>query len=222
MSPAASEDNVINLSIGSHKIERIYSCKYLGVIFDEHLNWKLHVDYILSKLIKFIGIFYKVRDFLPPDCIKKLYYAFIYPHIIFGIEIYGAANKKVLDRIYILNNKILRILLKQKRDSHARDLYVRLNTLPVSLLYKMQLMLLIHKCIYFASELPIVFQNHLDFNKDFILTIPVLKTLFIYTVQILLENFVLILEEVNTGIPYPLRYVNTVQHLYLKKLSLHI
>ena len=28
-------------------------------------------------------------------------------------------------------------------------------------------MLLIHKCIYFASELPIVFQNRLDFNKDF-------------------------------------------------------
>ena len=58
----------INLYIGNQKITKTSSCKYLGVTLDENLSWKVHIDYVYSKLLKFTGIFYKVRDFIPADC----------------------------------------------------------------------------------------------------------------------------------------------------------
>ena len=32
---------------------------------DHDLNWKTHIEYIYNKLIKFVGIFYKLRNKLP-------------------------------------------------------------------------------------------------------------------------------------------------------------
>jgi len=68
---------------------------------------------VYKKLLKFTGIFYKIRDVVPYDCLKKLYFAFVYPHLLFGIEVYGTASNTALDKLHKLNNRILRILLKK-------------------------------------------------------------------------------------------------------------
>jgi len=159
-------DSVLHLKIGNQSIVRTFSCKYLGVVFDSNLNWRLHVDYVYAKLIKYTGIFYKIRDFLPIDCMKKLYFSFVHPHLLFGIEIYGSASLQVLDKLHKLNNRILRILLGQKRDSHVRDLYLSFNTLPVYLLHKMQILVTVHKCIHHPFDMPEIYQKRFVFNKD--------------------------------------------------------
>jgi len=155
----------LNLMIGGHVIAKSASCKYLGVYMDERLNWKIHVDYIFAKLIKFTGIFYKIRDFVPVACLKKLYFSFVYPHLLFGIEVYGVACDNVLDRLLKLNNRILRILLREKRDSHVRDLYVKYNVLPVSLLYRMKVLQIVHKCIHHRILMPVIYHNLFVFNN---------------------------------------------------------
>jgi len=53
------------------------------------LTWSHHADIIYSKLLKYIGIFYKIRNKLPMVILKKIYFAFVHPHILYGIEIYG-------------------------------------------------------------------------------------------------------------------------------------
>jgi len=80
------------------------------VFIDEHLNWKVHIDYVYKKLLKFTGIFYKIRDVVPYACLKKLYFGFVNPHLLYGIEVYGTASITALDKLCKLNNKILRIL----------------------------------------------------------------------------------------------------------------
>ena len=69
------------------------SWKYLGVVIDESLKWKEHIDQVYVKLIKFTSIFYKVRHLLPFACLRKLYFAFIHPHLLYGIEVYAIASK---------------------------------------------------------------------------------------------------------------------------------
>ena len=39
-------------------------------LLDDKLSWKKHIEYIYSKLAKFVGIFYKLSHKLPDDCLK--------------------------------------------------------------------------------------------------------------------------------------------------------
>ena len=166
MSALILNDVALKLMIGGHVIVKSSCCKYLGVLMDERLNWKLHVDYVFTKLIKFTGIFYKIRDFVPATCLKKLYYSFVYPHLLFGIEVYGTACDNVLDRLHKLNNRILRILLRERRDSHVRDLYIKYKVLPLSLLYRMKLLQIVHKCIHHRSIMPVIYHDIFVFNNN--------------------------------------------------------
>jgi len=89
----------LNLFINGKRINKVSSCKYLGVIIDDGLKWEEHVDCIYKKVIKFSSIFYKMRMIVPKEILYKLYYAFVHPHILYGIEVYANASTAALDKL---------------------------------------------------------------------------------------------------------------------------
>ena len=62
------------LKINNYKIERSSSIKFLGVMVDEHLNWKDHINIIENKLSKNLGLLHKAKQFLNTKAIKSLYF----------------------------------------------------------------------------------------------------------------------------------------------------
>ena len=52
------------LLIKKHKVERVESIKFLGVLLDENLSWKDHIKYIENKVAKNIGLLYRPKLFL--------------------------------------------------------------------------------------------------------------------------------------------------------------
>ena len=60
------------LSINNVILQQLRTCKYLGVMFDDELSWKPHIDFILKKINKLTSIFYKLRSILTNDCIKQI------------------------------------------------------------------------------------------------------------------------------------------------------
>ena len=159
-------NQLLNLHINGHKLSKVSSCKYLGMVFDEHLKFDLHVDYVYRKLLKFTGIFYKLRNILPIRALRHLQYAFIHPHVIYGIEIYGNACQAVLDKLYKLNNKLLRILLNKNKHTPVINLYASYNTLPISKLFDLQLLICLHKYVYLTNLLPLIFHSYFSLNSN--------------------------------------------------------
>ena len=45
-SPEKNED--IKLVTNNTEIEKVRSCKYLGIYIDDELNWHVHIDYIVG------------------------------------------------------------------------------------------------------------------------------------------------------------------------------
>ena len=45
-------DSTIQININGSNIEKVNSTKYHGVYIDHHLNWKDHIAYFSSKLLK--------------------------------------------------------------------------------------------------------------------------------------------------------------------------
>ena len=55
--PTYQKDMALTLHINGKAIQNVNSCKYLGIMIDNDLKWKTHIDYIYSKLIKFVSNF---------------------------------------------------------------------------------------------------------------------------------------------------------------------
>jgi len=47
------KDNETLLCINNQVINRVTSCRYLGVIIDDELKWTDHINHVYKKLIKF-------------------------------------------------------------------------------------------------------------------------------------------------------------------------
>ena len=55
----------ISLIFDNNVIERVDTFKYLGIIFDPHLSWNNHVQYLSSNISKRIGIIRRVKYDIP-------------------------------------------------------------------------------------------------------------------------------------------------------------
>ena len=51
------------LLIKKHKVEKVKSIKFLGVLLDENLSWKEHIKYNEKKVAKNIGLLYRAKLF---------------------------------------------------------------------------------------------------------------------------------------------------------------
>ena len=61
------------LKINNYKIKRSSSTTFLGLMVDEHLNWKDHIKIYENKLSKKLGLLHKAKQFLNAKSMKSLY-----------------------------------------------------------------------------------------------------------------------------------------------------
>ena len=78
---------------------------------DSTLSWKHQISNISKKILRAIGIMYKLRPFLHSKVMKYVYYSFIYSHTIYAIEAWGSACKTELDKIFILQKRTMRFMM---------------------------------------------------------------------------------------------------------------
>ena len=60
----------------------------------------------------------------------NIYFAFVHPYILYGLEVYGNTFASYLDKLTLLNNKLLRILQNKGLTCCNESLYLQYNTLP--------------------------------------------------------------------------------------------
>jgi len=89
----------IELKTNGRCIRLVESCKYLDIIVDKDLNWHGHMNYVYERLIKFTSIFYKIRTKLHSEILRLLYFAFVFPHLFYGIEICGNTFSSHLNKL---------------------------------------------------------------------------------------------------------------------------
>ena len=156
----------ISILIDNCKLTPVKTYKYLGVFIDDNLKWIDHIEYVYKKIVKYVGVFYKLRSILPYECLKNLYFAFIHPHILYAIEVYGTATVSHLNKLAKLNNKILRILQFKNIRSHVGELYRSFNTLPIFELYDLQIATVVHKVIHHPDEVPAIYRDYFALNVE--------------------------------------------------------
>jgi len=156
----------VELRLGNVTLKQVSCCKYLGIIIDNKLTWLEHINCIYNKILKFTSIFYKIRHILPYKVLITIYFTFVHSHFLYGIEIYGNTHRGYLNKLMVLNNKLLRILQNAPRNTPVSVLYKNFNTLTIPDLHIFQILVLIHKFFYHKEKLPFIFTSY--FNENFL------------------------------------------------------
>ena len=96
--------------------------KYLGVLLDNKLDFKKHINSVAAKLTQFTRLFYKLRFMLSIKQLVLVYKSFVQPVIQYGVLIYGTASKTSLKFIEVKIKQISRIIFrKQSHQSTANE-----------------------------------------------------------------------------------------------------
>ena len=138
-------NNSVNIIVDKCVLNKVTSIKYLGVIIDHKLNWIEHISYVKNKISKGIGILYKARQFLEKRDLLNLYYSYIYPYLIYCIEIWGCAAKSHMNPLYLTQKKIIRIITFSHYISHTQPLFQDLSILPLEKLVLYRIALIMYK-----------------------------------------------------------------------------
>src|SRR3989442_7043922 len=157
--------DIPQLFIGNTQIKYTTCCKYLGMMIDNRLDWLEHIDYTYKKLIKFCSIFYKIRDLLPFQCLKIVYYSFVHPIILYGVEVYANTYNSYLNRLSTLNNKIIRILFSKNKQTHITELYEIIESLPIIKLHEYSILKFVYNCVINPNILPEIFKEYFSHSN---------------------------------------------------------
>ncbi len=120
------EKSNFQLIIHNESLRRDCSIKYLGIYIDCHLNWKSHIVYIAKK-IRSIGMLSKIRYYVGVGVLVSLYYALIFPFLLYGLIAWGSTYESNL-----LQKKALRIMNFSNFDEHSGPLFKQLKIIKLT------------------------------------------------------------------------------------------
>ena len=101
--------------------------KYLGILIDKNLTWKHHIDAISTKISKGIGLIAKIHHFVRRNILINVYQSLIHPYLTYGIAVWGQACKTYLDKILVLQKRVMRMYFSDRYD-HAIPLFLDLTS----------------------------------------------------------------------------------------------
>ena len=117
------------IKINGEKLKRAKTTKFLGVLVDDHLNFKCHIDQLTQKLSKYVGLFFKLRHLLPQSTLLTLYKTLFEPHLYYCTIIWGNTHPSHLTKLESLQKKIIRAMSWSRANSPTRHLFAQFGLL---------------------------------------------------------------------------------------------
>ena len=154
----------VMLRIDKQLIEDVSETKFLGVIIDNGLKWKKHIQYTSKKITKGIGIIIKARHCLNKNALITLYYSFIYPYMTYCKHKWGCSAASNIHKISVLQKKVIRIICRMRPRESCEPMYSALGIMRFSDVN----VYLISKFMFRVckGDVPEIFRVYFRFNSE--------------------------------------------------------
>ena len=136
--PSVSLAHRITLTLAGTKIFESLKVKYLGIILDSRLKWKIHVDELCKKLGRTVGMLFKIRHQCNKKVLRSLYFSLFESHLSYGLPVWGSANQALIEKLFILQKKAIRAITFSDFRAHTSPLFKEINILKVRDLFQYQ------------------------------------------------------------------------------------
>ena len=156
-------DQLPSVLIDNNIIEQVKSTKFLGVVINENLTWTDHINILINKCSKNVGILRKLRHSLPPHILVTLYNTLILPYLNYCNIAWASQPNGILDKLFVTQKKAIRILTNSTWNAHSLPLFKTLNLLTVQDINKLQISCFTYRALHHL--LPHHFQHYFQLNS---------------------------------------------------------
>ena len=125
------DENLINVFIDNNHINKVTSVKFLGVRIDSKLLWKEHITDISLKISSITGVLNRLKSTLPLPVLLKLYNSMILPYLTYCNIIWGKCASYLLQKLFLLQKRAIRIITNSPYLAHTNDLFSKLKVLNI-------------------------------------------------------------------------------------------
>ena len=135
-----------NIRINDERVKRVKTFKYLGLVLDENLSFKQHIDHVMKMIRPFIPLMWKRGKYIPIGKRKQLYFAYVQSHIAYMLPVYSAGSKAKLQRLQRVQNRCIKALYRLPHLTSSTYLYST-SILPVEKLAVVGRVTQLHKMV---------------------------------------------------------------------------
>jgi uncharacterized HAD superfamily protein len=121
----------LTLSISSKPIEQVLEHKVLGVIIDNQMCWRSHVNYISKKLSRNLFLMKKMSFFISSEALKLFFHAHCLSHLNYISTVWCNASQVIIKKLNMLHKRGIKILTSNESLSTV-DRYRTANILPLN------------------------------------------------------------------------------------------
>ena len=124
-----SREYVLKLNYQGNYVKSSPHTKFLGLIIDDSLSWKAHIDQMMSKLNTACFVIRSLQAIMSTETLRMVYFAYI--HSIMSYRIIFGGNKPYSEKIFKIQKRVIRIIKNSRMRDSCRELLQRLEILTI-------------------------------------------------------------------------------------------
>jgi AraC-like DNA-binding protein len=159
-----NECSALAVKINGCTINRTNKVKFLGVEIQSDLSWNAHCNTKANKMSQSLAVLSKVKHLLPKSAMLSIYHSLIESHINYSILSWGKTCQRQINRVRTIQKRAVRIICKQRYNSHTDPLFRDLQLLKVDDIFKLACCKLYWKKIH--DQLPAFHSSQLLTRLD--------------------------------------------------------
>ena len=94
--------DLLAIRVQGHTIKRVYKAKYLGIVIDDKLTWKDHIDHVSLKIKRNLGIMKRVRNNDPKESLIAFYKTMVEPYLRYCNSTWGKCGVALIGKLQTL------------------------------------------------------------------------------------------------------------------------
>lgn len=145
-----NNDQSFEISTQNTKIKTVENISFLGIIIDQNLNWKAHIDLLAANISKYCYALRVIGNTIGVDAAMSAFHGYVQSQIGYGVIFWARSTEA--DRIFKLQKRCLRIIFSMKQNESCKNVFIENSILTLYGRY-------IYECIIF------IMKNYDDFKK---------------------------------------------------------
>ena len=146
------------------------SHKHLGVFLSSNAKWDIHIDHIIKRCAKMIGVLRKLKMNISRKCLNQMFLSYIKPILEYADVVWDGCSIDNTDRLERIQLEAARIVTGLTRSTHLERLYSEVGWFPLSQHRKERKLTTLYKIIhglapsYLTDLLPQTIASNLGYN----------------------------------------------------------